>query len=249
MREEVRPPGRQGARSRRQFVRTLVAARLAADVCGRADDPRRAHRRRQRAAADERHRPARPALPDRRAHARGVLPDARRPRVRDRARPGLRALRRPRSGARRRRRTSRKRGLRRGDHAEFPGKLLAYNCSPSFNWKKNLDDATIAKFQRELGAMGYKFQFVTLAGFHALNHSMFELARAYRERGHDAATSSCRRPSSPRRRTATPPRATSARSGPATSTRWRMGVVAGGNAAALGVGGPPGRPLPARGGA
>ena len=68
-------------------------------------------------------------------------------------------------------------------HAEFPGKLLAYNCSPSFNWKKNLDEATIAKFQRELGAMGYKFQFVTLAGFHALNHSMFELARAYRERG------------------------------------------------------------------
>ncbi|MEX1367069.1 MAG: isocitrate lyase [Nannocystaceae bacterium] len=62
---------------------------------------------------------------------------------------------------------------------EFPNKLLAYNCSPSFNWKKNLDDATIAKFQRELGAMGYKFQFVTLAGFHALNHSMFELAREY----------------------------------------------------------------------
>jgi isocitrate lyase len=58
-------------------------------------------------------------------------------------------------------------------HAKFPGKLLAYNCSPSFNWKKNLDDATIAKFQRELGAMGYKFQFITLAGFHALNYSMF----------------------------------------------------------------------------
>ena len=68
-------------------------------------------------------------------------------------------------------------------HAKHPGKLLAYNCSPSFNWKKNLDDATIAAFQRELAAMGYKFQFVTLAGFHALNHSMFELARAYRARG------------------------------------------------------------------
>jgi len=68
-------------------------------------------------------------------------------------------------------------------HAKFPGKLLAYNCSPSFNWKKKLDDATIAKFQRELSAMGYKFQFVTLAGFHALNHSMFELARKYREEG------------------------------------------------------------------
>jgi isocitrate lyase len=67
--------------------------------------------------------------------------------------------------------------------AVHPGKLLAYNCSPSFNWKKKLDDATIARFQRELGAMGYKFQFVTLAGFHALNHSMFELADGYRERG------------------------------------------------------------------
>ncbi len=67
--------------------------------------------------------------------------------------------------------------------AKFPGKLLAYNCSPSFNWKKNLDDATIAKFQRELGAMGYKFQFVTLAGFHSLNFGMFELARKYKDRG------------------------------------------------------------------
>ncbi len=64
-------------------------------------------------------------------------------------------------------------------HKKFPGKLLAYNCSPSFNWKKNLDDATIAKFQRELGAMGYKFQFITLAGFHSLNYSMFHLAHGY----------------------------------------------------------------------
>ena len=64
-------------------------------------------------------------------------------------------------------------------HRKFPGKLLAYNCSPSFNWKKNLDDATIAKFQRELGAMGYKFQFITLAGFHSLNYSMFHLAYGY----------------------------------------------------------------------
>jgi isocitrate lyase len=68
-------------------------------------------------------------------------------------------------------------------HEQFPGKLLAYNCSPSFNWKKKLDQETIAKFQEELGKMGYKFQFVTLAGFHALNHSMFELARGYQERG------------------------------------------------------------------
>ena len=64
-------------------------------------------------------------------------------------------------------------------HAKFPGKMLSYNCSPSFNWKKNLDDSTIAKFQKELGAMGYKFQFITLAGFHALNYSMFNLAHGY----------------------------------------------------------------------
>src|SRR5437660_6175186 len=66
-----------------------------------------------------------------------------------------------------------------GIHAQFPGKMLAYNCSPSFNWKRKLDDAQIARFQRELGAMGYRFQFITLAGFHALNFSMFELAHGY----------------------------------------------------------------------
>jgi isocitrate lyase len=70
-----------------------------------------------------------------------------------------------------------------GVHAFFPGKLLAYNCSPSFHWKRKLDAAAIARFQRELGAMGYKFQFVTLAGFHALNMSMFELARGYAQDG------------------------------------------------------------------
>ena len=68
-------------------------------------------------------------------------------------------------------------------HDRFPGKLLAYNCSPSFNWRAALDDATIARFQRELAAMGYAFQFITLAGFHALNHSMFELARGYAAEG------------------------------------------------------------------
>jgi isocitrate lyase len=73
-----------------------------------------------------------------------------------------------------------------GIHARYPGKLLAYNCSPSFNWKKHLDDSTIARFQRGLGAMGYKFQFVTLAGFHALNMSMFELAWGYKESGMSA---------------------------------------------------------------
>ena len=86
-------------------------------------------------------------------------------------------------------------------HAEFPGKLLAYNCSPSFNWKKKLDEPTIARFQRELGAMGYKFQFITLAGFHALNLSMFELARGYREQRHDGLRRACRSGSSPARPT------------------------------------------------
>jgi isocitrate lyase len=68
-------------------------------------------------------------------------------------------------------------------HRAFPGKLLAYNCSPSFNWREHLDDDQIARFQRELGAMGYSFQFITLAGFHALNASMFELAHAYADQG------------------------------------------------------------------
>ncbi|MDR1633987.1 MAG: isocitrate lyase [Bifidobacteriaceae bacterium] len=71
-------------------------------------------------------------------------------------------------------------------HADFPDQLLAYNCSPSFNWRAKLDDDTIAKFQRELGAMGYKFQFITLAGFHALNYTMFDLADGYRDRGMSA---------------------------------------------------------------
>jgi isocitrate lyase len=70
-----------------------------------------------------------------------------------------------------------------GVHAKHPGKMLAYNCSPSFNWKQRLDDATIARFQRELGAMGYKFQFITLAGFHSLNLGMFDLAREYKKSG------------------------------------------------------------------
>ncbi len=71
-------------------------------------------------------------------------------------------------------------------HAEFPGKMLAYNCSPSFNWRRHLDDATIAAFQKELGAMGYRFQFITLAGFHSLNAAMFELSRGYAARGMSA---------------------------------------------------------------
>ncbi len=71
-------------------------------------------------------------------------------------------------------------------HARFPGKMLAYNCSPSFNWKAHLDDAAIARFQKELGSLGYRFQFITLAGFHALNATMFDLARGYAERGMSA---------------------------------------------------------------
>jgi isocitrate lyase len=71
-------------------------------------------------------------------------------------------------------------------HAKFPGKMLAYNCSPSFNWRKNLDDATIAKFQKELGAMGYKFQFITLAGIHSMWFNMFDLAQDYVKRGMSA---------------------------------------------------------------
>jgi len=75
-----------------------------------------------------------------------------------------------------------------GIHAKFPGKMLAYNCSPSFNWQKHLSGEEIARFQQELGALGYKFQFITLAGFHALNHSMFELARQYKTDGMTAYT-------------------------------------------------------------
>jgi isocitrate lyase len=103
-------------------------------------------------------------------------------------------------------------------HAEFPGKLLAYNCSPSFNWRRHLDDETIERFQRELGAMGYKFQFITLAGFHALNESMFELARATRPRGCPRMCG-CRSGSSRSRTPATRRRSTSGRSVQAGSTR------------------------------
>ncbi len=173
------------------------APRASRPTSGRADAARRPHRRRQREAAHERHRRARPARSS---------PASARPRASSASRGGLDA--------------AIARGLAYAPyadllwcetstpdldeakqfaeaiHAKFPGKLLAYNCSPSFNWKKKLDDATIAKFQRELGAMGYKFQFVTLAGFHALNHSMFELARAVPRRGHGGVLASCSRRSS-----------------------------------------------------
>ena len=104
-----------------------------------------------------------------------------------------------------------------GIHARFPGKMLAYNCSPSFNWQAKLDEQTIANFQRELGAMGYKFQFVTLAGFHSLNHGMFELASGYRDRGM-AAYSELQQAEFASEARATPRPATSAKSAPAIST-------------------------------
>lgn len=103
-------------------------------------------------------------------------------------------------------------------HAKFPGKLLAYNCSPSFNWKKNLDDATIAKFQRELGAMGYKYQFITLAGIHNMWYHMFDLAQDYVARGMSATWKRSRSPSSRPATAATPLCRTSRKSAPATST-------------------------------
>ncbi len=101
----------------------------------------------------------------------------------------------------------------------FPDKLLAYNCSPSFNWKAKLDDATIARFQRELGAMGYRFQFITLAGFHVLNLGMFDLARAYRDQGMTAYTQVQQAEFARARPKAITPSSTSASWAPATSTR------------------------------
>ncbi len=104
-------------------------------------------------------------------------------------------------------------------HRQFPGKLLAYNCSPSFNWKKNLDDATIAKFQRELGAMGYKYQFITLAGFHSLNYSMFDLAHGYARNQHERVRREVQEAEFAAAERGFTRSSTSAKSAPATSTR------------------------------
>ena len=167
-----------------QHVRTLIAARLAADVLG---VPTVLVARTDANGADlltSDIDPRDQAFTDRRAHQRGLLPGAERASTRpssrglayapyadliwcETAHPDLDEAAR----------------FAEAIHAEFPDKMLAYNCSPSFNWKKHLDDGTIAKFQQELGAMGYKFQFITLAGFHALNASMFELARGYADEG------------------------------------------------------------------
>ena len=164
-REAVAEAGRRAPRRRRD---------------GRADDPARAHRRRSRRPRDHatsttttsRSSPA--SAPSKASTARARASTRR-------SRAASPTRRTPTwSGARPASRTSTfAQRFAEAIHAKFPGKLLAYNCSPSFNWKKNLDDATIAKFQRELGAMGYKFQFITLAGFHSLNYSMFDLAHGY----------------------------------------------------------------------
>ena len=132
---------------------------------------------------DERDR----AVLHRRALARGLLLRASGHGHRRGPRPGLRPLRRPDLVRDLDARPRRGPGLRRAHQGpSIPDKMLAYNCSPSFNWKKHLDDQTIARFQKELGAMGYSFQFVTLAGWHALNESTFALARGYAERGMSA---------------------------------------------------------------
>ena len=162
-----------------QHIRTLTSARLAADVSRRPDRRDRPYRRRGGDADHLRRRRARPAVHHRRADQGRLLPGQERPGAVHRPGQGLRAVLRPdldgdrypgpRAGGE----------VRRGRQGEFPDQMLAYNCSPSFNWRKHLDDATIAKFQKELGAMGFKFQFITLAGFHALNYSMFDLAYGY----------------------------------------------------------------------
>ena len=178
--QEVRPHGRQGARADARGGREARRRAARRRLHGRADDPARAHRRRGGRPRDLRRR--------RRSTSRSAPASAR-----SRASTGRATASTRRSS----------RGLAYAPYADliwcetgkpdlafakafaeaiqakFPGKMLAYNCSPSFNWKKNLDDATIAKFQRELGAMGYKFQFITLAGFHSLNYSMFNLAHGY----------------------------------------------------------------------
>ena len=151
---------------------------------GRAHRAACAHGRRSRHARHQRRRRERQAVPDRRALGRRLLPGAETASSR-RFRADLPTRRTPTwCGARPARPISPSRAnTPRRFTASIPDKMLAYNCSPSFNWKRHLDNATIAKFQRELGAMGYKFQFITLAGFHMLNYGMFDLARRYATEG------------------------------------------------------------------
>jgi isocitrate lyase len=200
-------------------IRNLTPRASPPTSWARADADRRPHRRRSRQAAHLRHRRARPALrrPDAGRTPEGFY------QVKNGIEPciaraiayapycdliwmetGKPDLDRPASSPK-------------PCTRQHPGKMLAYNCSPSFNWKKNLDDATIAKFQRELGAMGYKFQFITLAGFHQLNYGMFELARGYKDR-QMAAYSELQEAEFAAESTATPRPSTSAKSAPAIST-------------------------------
>jgi isocitrate lyase len=167
-----------------QFEKTLIAARLAADVCG---TPTVLVARTDAESAklltsdiDERDQPFSHGP----AHGRGLLLREAGPRELHRARPSRTRSTPTSSGWRPRRRTSRRQEVRRGRAASTTRtRCSPTTARPSFNWKKNLDDATIAKFQRELGAMGYKFQFVTLAGFHMLNYACSMLASDYKERG------------------------------------------------------------------
>ena len=177
----------------KQHIRTLTAARLAADVAGVPDARGGPDRRAGRDAGDQRRGRAGPAVPHRRADRRGLLPGPRRGWTRRSCAAWPSRRTRTCSGARPRRPDlGQAKEFAEAIHAQFPDKMLAYNCSPSFNWRRHLDDADIARFQRELGAMGYAFQFITLAGFHALNHSMFDLARATPPRA-CRRTSGCRR--------------------------------------------------------
>ena len=151
----------------------------------RAHRAHRAHRRRRGDPAALQSRPARRAFPDRRALQRGFLPRQGRHRAGHRSR--ARRTRRTRTwcGAKPQSPTSRRRVASPRPYTPgIPDKLLAYNCSPSFNWQKNVDAATMRRWREELAAMGYRFQFITLAGWHALNLSMFELASGVSRRGH-----------------------------------------------------------------
>ena len=203
-----------------QFVRTLVAARLAADVC---DVPTVLVARTDALSAtlltsdiDD----ARPRVHDRRADTRGLLPRQAGHRGADRTLARVRAVRG--RALVRDVHAGHGRGatLRRGDpRAASRASYLAYNCSPSFNWRKHLSDAEIERFQDELAELGYRYQFITLAGFHSLNAAMFELAKGYAAEGMPAYVERPGARVRGSRPTATPPPATSARSERDTSTR------------------------------
>ena len=184
-----------------EAIQKLVAARLAADVLGRADADHGAHRRRQRAPADQRHRSARPRVPHRRAHGGRLLRHSRRPRFGHRARPCLRALCRPdlvrNFGARiwKKRAASPKPCTR-----SIPGKLLAYNCSPSFNWKKKLDDATIAALPDRAGGDGLQVPVHYAGRLPRAEPEHVRTGAGIQRLGHDRLLAACRRRSSAARR-------------------------------------------------